>query len=143
MSNNVIEHRGRIEAIKGNCIKVHFISMSACSNCHARSVCSASGMEKKEVEIIGDSRHSQVGEEVKVLLRQSMGFKALFYGYVLPFFLLVTALFLFSAIFQHEVVAGLLSLGMLLPYYLLVYHSKDHFQRTLTFDLKKLNHTST
>ena len=143
MSNNVIEHRGRIDAIEGNCIKVHFISMSACSNCHAGSLCSASGMEKKEVEIIADSRRFQVGEEVNVLLRQSMGFKALFYGYVLPFILLVTALFLFSAIFQNEVVAGLLSLGMLLPYYLFVYHSKDHFQRTLTFDLKKLNHTST
>ena len=139
MSKEVIEHKGRIDAIEGNRIKVHFVAMSACSNCHAKSVCTASDMEDKEIEVIDNNGSFQVGEEVKVLLRQSLGFKALFFGYVLPFFLVLIALFSFSAILDSEPLVGLLSLGILLPYYLIIYYRKNHFKQSFSFELQKVN----
>ncbi|MCF8336075.1 MAG: SoxR reducing system RseC family protein [Bacteroidales bacterium] len=139
MAKDVIEHKGRIDSIEGNRIKVHFVTMSACSNCHAKSVCSAAGMENKEIEVIDTSARFQEGEEVKVLLKQSLGFKALFFGYVFPFLLLLLALFSFSAIFKHEVVAGLLSLGILVPYYFIIYYRRNYFERSFTFHLQKIS----
>ena len=139
MSKDVIEHKGRIDSIEGNWIKVHFVTMSACSNCHARSVCTATDMENKEVEVFDYSGRFQEGEEVRVLLKQSLGFKALFYGYVLPFLLLIVTLFSFSAIFKNEVAAGLSSLGILVPYYLIIYYKRNYFQRSFTFNLQKIS----
>lgn len=139
MAKDVIEHKGQIETIEGNRVRVHFITMSACSNCHAKSVCSASDMESKEVEVMDNSGRFREGEEVNVLLRQSLGFKALFFGYVFPFLLVLIALFSFSALFGSEVAVGLLSLGILIPYYLIIYFKKDHFQKAFTFELQKLS----
>ncbi|MFP4620808.1 MAG: SoxR reducing system RseC family protein [Bacteroidales bacterium] len=138
MAKDVIEHKGRIDSIEGNRVKVQFITMSACSNCHAKSVCTAAGMEEKEVEVIDDSGRFREGEEVRVLLKQSLGFKALYFGYVLPFFLLIFALFLFSTLFSNELLVGLLSIGILVPYYLIIYYRKNYFQKSFTFDLQKL-----
>ncbi|MFW6103478.1 MAG: SoxR reducing system RseC family protein [Bacteroidota bacterium] len=139
MAKDVIEHKGRIDAIEGNRIRVHFVTMSACAHCHAKSVCSASNMEEKEVEVIDSSGRFNKGEEVRVLLKQSLGYKALFFGYVLPFLLLLFALFSFSAIFNNEVVAGLSSLGILVPYYIIIYHRRNYFQKAFTFYLQKIS----
>ena len=139
MAKDLIEHKGRIDTIEGNSIKVHFVTMSACANCHAKGVCTASDMENKEVEVFDNSGQFQEGEEVRVLLRQSLGFKALFFGYVLPFILLLFALFTLSAIFNNEVVVGLASLGTLVPYYMIIYHRKDHFKKSFTFELQKIS----
>jgi sigma-E factor negative regulatory protein RseC len=139
MAKDLIEHKGRIDAIEGNRIRVHFVTMSACSNCHAKSVCTASDMESKEIEVFDTSGAFHEGEEVRVQLRQSLGFKALFFGYVFPFILLLFALFTLSAIFKNEVVVGLASLGMLVPYYLIIYYRKNYFQKSFTFDLQKIS----
>ncbi len=139
MAKDLIEHKGRIDAIEGNRIKVHFVTMSACANCHAKGVCTASDMENKEVEVFDNSGQFHEGEEVLVLLRQSLGFKALFFGYVFPFLLLLFTLFTLSAIFNNEVVVGLASIGVLVPYYLIIYHRKNHFQKTFTFDIQKIS----
>ena len=138
MPKDVIEHRGRICSVEGNCIKVRFVTHSACYSCHAKSVCSAADMKDKEVEVIDASGKFREGEEVNVLLRQSLGYKALFYGYVLPFVLLLTGLFSFSALLNSEVITGLLSLGILVPYYLVVYYSRNYFQSVFAFELEKL-----
>ena len=139
MASDVIEHKGRIDSIEGSRVKVHFVTMSACANCHAKSVCSASGMENKEIEVTDPSGRFQEGEEVKVLLKQSLGFRALFYGYVLPFALLLIVLFSFSALFNNEVVIGLSSLGVLVPYYLIIYYRRNYFQKSFTFYLQKIS----
>jgi sigma-E factor negative regulatory protein RseC len=137
MSKKVIEHKGKIDDIEGSRIKVSFLSMSACASCHAKGVCTASDMENKEVEVIDDPQKYNIGEEVNVVLQQSLGFKALFYGYVLPFILVLIALFVFSAIVQSEVAAGLGSLGILIPYYLVLYRIKDRFSKIFSFKIQK------
>ena len=98
MAKDVIEHHGRITSIEGNRIKVSVETMRACSNCLAKCVCSAASMENKEIEVINDSGIFHEGEEVKIFLEQSLGFKALLFGYFFPFLLLLIALFLFSAL---------------------------------------------
>ena len=138
MAKKIIEHKGKVGEIEGSRIRVHFIKMSACAGCHAKGVCTASDMEDKEVEVLDDPAKYKVGEEVNVVLQQSLGFKALFYGYVFPFLLVLTALFVLSAIFANEAIAGIGALGILIPYYLILYTMKDRFSRSFSFQIKKL-----
>lgn len=138
MAKDVIEHRGKIDWIEGSKVHVHFVSMSACANCHASGVCTASDMESKELEVNDFSRKFQEGEEVNVLMRQSMGFKALIFGYMIPFLLVVTTLFVSSAFFASEVAAGITSLAVLVPYYFWLFYNRDRFRKSFHFELQKI-----
>ena len=138
MSKDVIEHQGRIDSINGNKIQVRFMTMSACASCHAKGVCTASDMESKEVEVQDDSGQFREGEEVNVLLRRTLGFKALIFGYIIPFMLVIVTLFISSALFKNEAVAGLTSLAVLVPYYFGLYLRRSQFKKHFTFELQKL-----
>ncbi len=69
-------------------------------------------------------------------MQQSLGFRALFLGYVLPFVILVVVLFIAMEITQNDLFSGLLGLATLIPYYLILYLMKDKLQKTFAFSLK-------
>lgn len=137
MAKDVIEHRGKIDWIEGSRVHVHFVSMSACASCHAKGVCTASDMESKEVEVTDSSGRFQEGEEVNILMRRSMGFKALIYGYVIPFLVVLATLIITSSLFASEAVAGIGSLAVLVPYYLWLYYNRERFRKSFHFELQK------
>ncbi len=137
MAKTVIEHKGTIESITGNKIKVQFLNVSACASCHAKGVCTASDMEDKEIEVYDKSGNFHEGEEVKILLQQSLGFRALWFGYVVPFILVLVALFTINAFTDNEIIIGVGGLGILVPYYLILYYLKDRFEKVFSFNIQK------
>jgi sigma-E factor negative regulatory protein RseC len=76
---------------------------------------------------------------VMVMMEKSMGFKALFLGYLLPFMLVLTILVTFTALSFSEPVAGSIALISLLPYYLFIYLRKEKIGKKFSFTIKKLN----
>ena len=138
MAKTVIEHKGQIDSISGNKIKVHFLNISACASCHAKGVCTASDMESKEVEVFDTSGKFYEGEEVNIILQQSLGFKALLFGYVVPFFLVLIALFTLDAFTKNEVIVGIGALETLVPYYLILYVLKKKKKKVFSFKIQKL-----
>lgn len=139
MAKNLIEHKGKIEKIEGNKIRVRFTAISACAACHAKGVCTASDMENKEVEVIDEPANYEIGEQVNVVLQQSLGFRALLYGYVFPFFLLLMALIILSFTFNNELIAGIGAIAVLIPYYILLYFYNDRLQKVFSFKIQKLS----
>ncbi len=136
--DKVIEHLGRVDAITTTDIRVVIVSQSACASCHAKGYCTASDMAEKIVVITKPNHNYMVGEAVKVILKQSTGYKALFLGYLLPLIILITSLFIFSA-FTSEGKAGLFSLLMLLPYYAIIYLFKSKLSKQFIFDIEKIS----
>ncbi|MEE4198299.1 MAG: SoxR reducing system RseC family protein [Bacteroidales bacterium] len=134
-----IEHKGRVESINGNQIKVRFLAQSACASCHAKGVCSAADLQEKEIDVIDQSDQYQVGETVNVILRQSLGFKALWLGYVVPFILVLSFLIILSILTKNEVISGVGALGILIPYYTLLYFRRDRVRKQFTFTLHKID----
>ncbi len=135
---NVIEHLGRIEAITPTDIRVVILSQSVCASCHAKGVCSAADAEEKQVVITKPYHNFTVGEMVKVSMQQSMGFKALWWGYLLPLILLLASLFTLSAVGFTEGRAGLLSMLVLIPYYLFLYLFRGKIEKEFHFDIVKI-----
>lgn len=136
-SNKTVEHTGIIETIDNDAIKVSILSQSACSSCHAKGGCSASDMQNKTVEINHWQGDFKIGEAVRVILQESLGFKALFLGYLLPFLIVLVTLITVYSITNQQGMAGLLSLGILIPYYLTLYLLRDNIKKSFSFAIKK------
>jgi sigma-E factor negative regulatory protein RseC len=140
MSSSVtVEHSGVIKSINNNLVSVSIMQQSACGNCKARSACSLSDDSEKVIDVsLSSGDNYRVGEEIKVVLRQSLGMKALGYGYILPFLVLFTTLVLLVSLGVNEGLAGLLALSSLVPYYLGLSFFRDRLKKEFSFSLKKL-----
>ena len=136
-NNKQIDHVGTISYIKDEKITVSILNVSACAGCHAKSACSMSDMKEKEIDIIDYSSSFKLGEEVKVVYQESLGWLALLLAYVLPFVLVLITLFIATA-FTNELISGLMALGILLPYYSLLYFLKDRLKKTFSFTIHKI-----
>ncbi len=133
-----IEHLGSVQSIMGNIIKVSFLQESACSSCHVKSVCSVPDGKDQEVEIINDSGNFSVGEQVNLVLEESLGMRALFLSYILPFIIVVFVLAIASSVLKNDLQSGLIALSCLVPYYFILFLNRDKLKNTFSFKIKKL-----
>ena len=133
-----VDHLGKVQEITRNDVLVNIVSHSACSGCHAKGVCGVADSTEKLVAVHKPNHNFSIGQDVKVILKQSLGFRALFIGYLLPFiFVLVTLIILVSLNFS-ECISGLISLLILVPYYLGLYIFKDNISRQFAFEIESL-----
>ena len=139
-SGDIIEHQGEIIEIGIDYIMVEIISQSACSSRNAKSMCSMSEAESKVVEVENKGYEMfEVGETVNVILRKSLGFKALYISYLIPLLILILILLSLSSFGIGELTTGLSIIIALAIYYIGVYLLRDRFKREFVFTIEKLN----
>lgn len=129
---------GIIRAINGDDISVEVIVSSACSGCHAKSICIPSD-RRKEVITVKNARHEdyRVGETVELLLETSAGNKAVVLAYVLPLLVLLALLFGCYALTGKELLSvGVGVLGVIVYYLVLKSFSKG-VERGIEFGIRK------
>lgn len=138
MSEN-ISHIGIIEKIEGSTVHVKIVQQSACSECHAQSMCCASESKDKIIDIQDSSGIFQVGEKVMIYGQSSMGMLAVLLAFVIPILIVVTAIALGTSREWDETVTGLSGLLLLVPYYYILYLLRNKLKKRFVFTLKKLN----
>jgi sigma-E factor negative regulatory protein RseC len=69
-------------------------------------------------------------------MEQSAGTWAVLLAYVIPVVILVMALFILVSIHLDEGMAALISLALLVPYYLGLYFFRDRLKKSFKFKLK-------
>ena len=133
-----IQHGGIITAIRNGVIDVRIEQTSACADCHAQKSCTLFGKQDKIIEIPQPENLSfAVGDEVLVLEKRSLGMKAVLYSYVLPLFIMFLMLIMLKLMNKSDIFAGVVSLVMLVPYYMLFFLFKDRLKNTFVFTIKK------
>lgn len=132
-----IEHKGIVVGIVENIVKVNILAQSACSACHAKGACNVSDVEEKQIEILSNQNFT-IGENVNVIMQKALGFKALIYGYLIPFIFVLLALIVSSAITENEAISGIISLLVLIPYYLVLFLLRNRFKKEFSFKISKL-----
>jgi sigma-E factor negative regulatory protein RseC len=137
VAGSVIKHKGFVKETTNNSLIVSIVNQSACSSCHANGACSVADFQEKEIEIPCLNPKYTPGQEVTVLFRESAGFKALFYGYVLPFLLVMLVLILIFESSGNEALAGLIALGILIPYYITLYFFRHYLKKVFKFELEE------
>lgn len=138
-SNNVISHRGKIVDITPEFTMVDIISESACSACHAKSLCTLS--ESKTKQVVVPTRGwipFEPGEEVNVQLKATMGLKAVWLAYVVPLFILLAVLLGLHAAGLGELASGLSAIGAVVLYYLVIWLFRKKLQNEYIFNIEKL-----
>lgn len=135
-----ISHIGIVEDIKGQAVQVRIQQASACDLCHAKSICSSADTKEKIVEVRAAEGSVSIGDKVMVEGAASMGMKAVFLAYVLPLILLILVMVLCLTLIApgNEVVAALVSLGILLPYAFLLYLLKDKLSKKFRFEIRSV-----
>lgn len=137
MSSEVtITHEGIVEQVNTDSIKVRIIVQSACSACHSKGVCSVAGTQDKIIQVANSVRYNvKEGDTVKVSMVRSQGYTAVILGYLIPFLLLLTVLIV-GSFFWDDLIAGLAALGVLVPYYLVLYLNRNKLQKKFDFRLQ-------
>ena len=136
MVEEEIRHSGKVVEITPSQITVEIISESACSSCHAASMCGMSEIKKKHVSVPAALGY-EVGDEVWVNLKRSMGMKAVWIAYVLPLVLLVVDILAVSALGAGELACGASALAVIALYYLIIYLLRGRLKNEYIFYIKK------
>lgn len=116
---------------------VNIINQSACSGCHAKGACTVADFQEKEIEVTEYKGDYKIGQEVTVIFKQAKGFTALIWGYVLPFFIVLSTLIVAQEITGDELKSGLLSLIILIPYYITLYFFRHLLKKVLKFEVEE------
>lgn len=138
--NGDISHTGRIKEVGPEITTVEIISQSACASCHAAGLCTAAEAVKKEISVTTDpSAGYAPGEEVSVMLRKSMGMKAVVLAYVVPLFILLILVVSLSFANVHELVVGTIGLAGIGLWYFVMYMLRGKLASEYVFYIERNN----
>jgi len=129
-------HSGVISKITGNSVIVSLEQNVHCESCRAKASCGISESNTKDIEIENTIDAFTINETVTVVLKKALGFKAVFWAYVFPFFLMFATL-LITSVFLKEWLAGLVSLFILIPYYVTLYFLKNTLKSAFKISIIK------
>lgn len=133
----IVTHPGEIFELTPQKVVVKILSKSACASCHAKGACTMADMAEKFVDVYYEHPEElTVGQKVIVEMRKSMGPKAVLLAYLLPMVVLVGGLVGFLNIFSSQGLAGALALGLLIPYYVILYLLKDRLKKEFNFTIR-------
>lgn len=120
-------------------IEVEVCRPEACAACKAKSVCSEGGSSGngRHMTLLNDGQGYAVGEQVTLVMRRSSGLKAVLIAYLVPVFLIVAALLIFQAMQVKDIIAAIVTLGLLGLYFLIVRLLRGHINRELTIEIEK------
>jgi len=136
--NRMVYHDGIVVGMNGHHVRVKIVSQSACAGCHARGVCTAADMQEKIIEAVPVSAEPlQKGDTVTVIMEEKMGWLAVFYGFFLPFIVMIVVLFVSYALGGSDLAAAFAGIGSLVPYYLLLYVFRKKIEKDFIFKAEK------
>ena len=138
-----VEHEGVVVGISDSSISVEIVSKSACASCHAKSVCAVGDSAVKIIEVplsIGTlAADCKVGDSVKVVLDSSLGVNAVWIAYVAPMAVLLASILVFSSVGMRDLYNGLLSIGVVALYYVVLSFFRKRIDRIFTFSIEPIN----
>lgn len=132
-----IDHTGIIEKVEGNLISVKIVQQSACSACHAKSMCTASDSKEKIIEVTDHSGKFNVNDAVVVCGESSLGLQAVLFAFVIPLIIIVLVIAIGTNLRLAETESALLGLFAAIPYYGILYLCRNKLKKKFVFTLKK------
>ena len=131
---NEIKHSGKILEITPDFTTVQILVSSACASCHAKAMCGMSEEEEKVIMVPTDPyADHNVGDEVQVMTKMSMGLKAVWISYVIPLAVLMILILSLSPVIASELVLGLVSIAGVALYYFGIWLFRDRLSNEFVF----------
>lgn len=132
-----VSHTGKIVKMTPQVTTVAILQHGACAQCHAAGLCGMGDVAEKAVEVPTDPYASyKVGDEVEVILKASMGMKAVYLAYLIPLVVLLAVILGLIGLGVGEVPAGLFGMAAVGVYYLLLWLFRGKLQNEYIFTIK-------
>lgn len=134
MSEETISHEGVVTRITDDKLEIKILAQSACATCHAKSACGMGEQAEKTLIVPRPQDKSfALMQKVNVTMTVKQGNKAALLAYLIPIVLLLVALFACLSLGLGEGWSALVSLAVLIPYYLVLYLKKDRLQQRFEY----------
>lgn len=138
--NDKIKHKGTVVSIDRSKVCVRILQTSACSACKVASHCNAAESKEKIIEVsTAASADYVIGDTVVVSTSPSAVSRAMTIAFVFPFLVMVAAVLIALWITSDEILSALIGLGVLVPYYLIIYFLGERVTRGVSFEIEKTN----
>nr|WP_319401913.1 SoxR reducing system RseC family protein [uncultured Carboxylicivirga sp.] len=131
-----IEHEGFVEEVNPQHIKVRIVNESACASCHAKGACTAADLKDKLIDVHQSISNIKVGQKVMLLGKKSLAPKAVLLAYIYPLILILVTLITVFYATNNELLSGILSLAVLVPYFIIIYFMRNKLEQTFSFSIK-------
>ena len=129
---------GIIKEITDREFVVEIVQSSACSGCHAKTLCSID----RRNELIHVPRRAEdsafaIGDNVHVEMAASAGAKAVVWGYLFPLLVLLTSFFVLYALTNNDLISMFVALVCTAAYYLILNRLNKKIAKKIVFYLTK------
>jgi positive regulator of sigma E activity len=135
--NENISHEGVVIKSEKGLVCVRIMVASACDSCRVKSMCGIADLKEKIIEV-KDEESYEIGQAVEVIMLRRQGMKAVFYGYFLPFLILLFSLIGGVHYFSEEGAAAGLSLLLVAFYYLILFFFRKELQKKFSYKIRKI-----
>ena len=134
---NEIKHKARVIEMTPEFTTVEVLVSSACAECHAKGLCGMSEVQEKVISLPTDPYAAyNVGDQVELCTKMSMGMKAVWLSYVIPLAVLMILILSLSVVFESEALVGLVSVGGVALYYFVIWLLRDRLNNEFVFYIK-------
>jgi len=131
-----ITHEGIVLKVSGNgTADVEIITGGACASCNSKSACSLGNTETRTINVRTNT-DLHPGDHVTVEMEQSLGFRALAIGYIIPFAVLIVAFAILMISGAGELLSALASFAVLALYYFAVWLLRRKIDKKFEFKIK-------
>ena len=131
-----ISHEGIITSIDDNNVEVKILSKSACASCNIKGACNMSEMKEKVILLPRPKdKDLSIGQEVLVSMGLGQASKAVVFAYVIPTIILFSMIFILNHFKIEEGINALISIGSLVPYYLILFLFRDKMKRKFEYEI--------
>ena len=132
----IVSHEGIVTNIKGDDVEVKILSKSACASCNIKTACNMSEMQEKIITISAPKdKKLSIGQEVKVSMALGQANRAVIFAYVIPSIILISMIFILNYLKIDEGINALVSIGSLVPYYLILFLFKDKIKCKFEYEI--------
>lgn len=134
---NEIVHSGKVIEITPDFTSVEITVSSACASCHAKSLCGMSEQEDKVIMLPTDPYASyNVGDQVQVCTKMSMGLKAAWISYVIPLAVLMGLILILTSVGVNEFISAGAAIAGVGIYYFVIWLLRERLNNEFTFYIK-------
>ena len=134
---NEIVHSGKVIEMTPDFTSVELTVSSACASCHAKSLCGMSEEQDKVIMLPTDPYATyNVGDEVQVCTKMSMGLKAAWISYVIPLAVLMALILILTSVGVNEFISAGAAIAGVGLYYFIIWLLRDKLNNEFVFYIK-------
>ena len=135
---STISHSAEILQIHSHSLEVKICRPEACSGCAIKSACNIKNHSYQQLTVnCKDTSPYYIGQTITLEISSQIGFQATFYAYLLPLIIMLSTLIICLHITDNELTAGIFSIFILVPYYIILFLCKKYLNQKFSFKISK------